>query len=403
MKKRPQLNSIGSFALFLTMTLFTAGSAQAGPLVYEGGEGIGKGKHIVFLANDHEYRSEQTSPLLAKILAKHHGFKCTVLFGINEDVTIGTGVNNVPHLDTLKDADLFFFYTRFMNLPDEQSAQLADYFERGGPVVGARTSTHPFNGLKGTWEKLNFNYAGEDYRGGFGEQIFGNTWHKERGQSHYGQNHQKGATITPTASAKKHAINRGVKQIHAYSGAYKSQPPADATPLLDVQVLATFEPSDQVEPDKPVVNAGWTREHYVAPSGKTQNARVVYASYGASEDLLSEDGRRFFVNACLWAAGMEDQIKPDLDVSIVGKFTPDPYSSSVLFRTGVKPADLAGFDSQIMPADAPHANVGDAKSASRVKRTLPNRPKLAAHLLKLHPELYGPNAKPAPAKKKGKK
>ena len=44
-------------------------SAQAKPLVYEGGEGIGKGKHIVFLANDHEYRSEQTCPLLAKILA----------------------------------------------------------------------------------------------------------------------------------------------------------------------------------------------------------------------------------------------------------------------------------------------------------------------------------------------
>ena len=42
------------------------------------------------------------------------------------------------------------------------------------PVVGVRTSTHSFNGQKGKWAKLNFNYNGEDYRGGLGEQIFGN-------------------------------------------------------------------------------------------------------------------------------------------------------------------------------------------------------------------------------------
>ncbi|MEM9942606.1 MAG: hypothetical protein AAF939_13665, partial [Planctomycetota bacterium] len=43
-------------------------------LVYEGDSGPGKGKHIVFLAGDHEYRGEQTLPMLARILAKHHGF-----------------------------------------------------------------------------------------------------------------------------------------------------------------------------------------------------------------------------------------------------------------------------------------------------------------------------------------
>ena len=117
-------------------------------LVYEGGEGIGKGKHIVLIGNDHEYRSEQCAPLLAKLLAKHLGFKCTMLFGITEDGSIGTGVNNVPGLEALESADLCFFYTRFLALPDEQMDKFVAYFERGGPVVGARTSTHAFNGLK---------------------------------------------------------------------------------------------------------------------------------------------------------------------------------------------------------------------------------------------------------------
>ena len=39
-----------------------------------------RGKHIVFLAGDHEYRSEESLPALARIMAKHYGFKCSVFF-----------------------------------------------------------------------------------------------------------------------------------------------------------------------------------------------------------------------------------------------------------------------------------------------------------------------------------
>src|SRR5262249_42946944 len=42
-------------------------------LVFEGGDGPGKGKHIVLLSGDKEYRSEETMPQLGKILSKHHG------------------------------------------------------------------------------------------------------------------------------------------------------------------------------------------------------------------------------------------------------------------------------------------------------------------------------------------
>ncbi len=60
------------------------GVSEAKWLKYPGIEGPGKGKHIVLIAAEQEYRSEQSMPMLAKILSTHHGFDCTVLFGVNE-------------------------------------------------------------------------------------------------------------------------------------------------------------------------------------------------------------------------------------------------------------------------------------------------------------------------------
>lgn len=379
-----------------------ANAAAAETLIYEGTEGVGKGKHIVFIANDHEYRSEQTCPLLAKILAKHHGFRCSVLFGIDDQGMIKPGAENVPGMESLEDADLLFFFTRFMNLSDEQADLLVDYFERGGPVVGVRTSTHCFNGQKGKWQKLNFNYSGRDYPGGLGKQVFGNTWEKELGQSHYGANHQMGSRIVPVAGAENHPILRGVQRIHAYSGAYKSQPPADAVPLLEVQVLNTFGPSDDINSDRPAVNAGWTRDSYVAPSGSTKDARVVYTSFGASEDMLDEGGRRFLVNACMWACGLGDQIKADLDVDIVGDYVPSPYNGAAFYYEGVKPEDLLGWNSRVMPVGASLAGVDTPSAARRNLRVLQNRPELASALAQQYPKLYGPDAMlpPEPPKKR---
>lgn len=373
------------FVLFVTSIICVSGST---PLTYEGTSGPGKGKHIVFIANDHEYRSEETCPAIARILAKRHGFKCTVLFGIDEDGYIKAGSAPVPGIEILEDANLLFFFTRFMKLPDEQVDYLVNYFERGGPVVGIRTSTHCFNGQKGKWAKLNFNNKSDDYLGGLGEQIFGNTWNKVRGQSHYGANHSMGGTITPVAKAVEHPINIGVGPIHCYSGPYLSQPPVGSTPLLDVQVLSTFEPSDKKSPSHKIVNAGWTRDSYVAPSGQKKNARVVYTSFGASEDIIDEDGRRFMVNACLWACGMEQKIKPDLNVDFVGEFNPSPYSSGAFFRVGVKPSDLADWESAIMPTNAMMGGLDiskDDRRKGRIERVLRFRPRVVKELEKNHP------------------
>ncbi|WP_136466453.1 hypothetical protein [Flagellimonas onchidii] len=48
-------------------------------LSYDGSKDKEDTFHIVLISGDEEYRSEESLPMLAKILSKQHGFKCTVL------------------------------------------------------------------------------------------------------------------------------------------------------------------------------------------------------------------------------------------------------------------------------------------------------------------------------------
>src|SRR5215210_1839871 len=82
----------------------------------------GKGKHIVLVGGDEEYRSEEALTQLARILSKHHGFKTTVLYAIDPKTgTIDPNVNNnIPGTEALKTADLMIIAARFRDLPDEQ-------------------------------------------------------------------------------------------------------------------------------------------------------------------------------------------------------------------------------------------------------------------------------------------
>ena len=135
-----------------------------GQITYQGGDGPGKGKHIVFVASDHEYRAEETCPALARILAQHQGFKTTVLFGVDGKGHIDAGASDINGLEALKDADLMVIFARFLDLPDDQMKHISDYVERGGPIVGLRTSSHAFKIPKGkAYSKFDFQYGGKEY------------------------------------------------------------------------------------------------------------------------------------------------------------------------------------------------------------------------------------------------
>lgn len=349
--------------LRLLLGLVFASVASAAPLVFQGTDGPGKGKHIVFLAGDHEYRSEESLPALARLLAKHHGFKCTVLFNIDPaSGEIVAGNSNMPGLEALASADLAVVFLRFQAFPAEQMKHFDDYLKRGGPVVGLRTATHAFSGNKEPYAKYNYNAKDAGYELGFGHQVLGQTW-----VGHYGRNHQQSTRITIAPDKASHPILRGVKDVWVQVGGYVGKP-TDGEILTMAQPLNGMTPDSPADASKPPQPSEWTRTHKSA-SGKV--GRVFTTLYGTSEDITNEGYRRLVLNGVFWAVGLESAIKPDLNVAFVGPFKPNTYNGGGYAR-GIKPEMYAGFESQI-PANNntknpnPPTKKGEGKKAD-VKR-----------------------------------
>ncbi|HCC21248.1 MAG TPA: hypothetical protein DEP88_08385 [Verrucomicrobiales bacterium] len=314
----------------------------AAQITYEGKSGPGKGKHIVFIASDHEYRTEETCPALARILAQHHGFKTTVLFGVNEKGEITAGASDIKGLEALEKADLMVIFTRFLNLPDDQMQHIDAYLNRGGPVVGLRTASHGFKIPKNSkYAKYDFKAKEAGYEKGFGHQILGNTW-----VGHYGRNHKQGTRIQLIPEQKSHPILLGVKDnAFCHAGAYNGIAREGFTVLTNSQPLVSMEKDADPDPKKKPVPSTWTR-NYTAKNGT--KARVFHSTQGASEDILDDSYRRMLINGIFWAAGLEKEIKADGNISFVGKYQPSTFSFGGHAK-GVKPSDLADINSPIMP------------------------------------------------------
>ncbi len=332
--------SLSILALILAFSLPTA--APADPLVYEGDTGPGKGKHIVFIASDHEYHSEETLPALARILAKRHGFKCTVIFGVDENGVIQPGISNVPGIEALASADLLVIFTRFQNWPDDQMQHFVDYLDRGGPIVGLRTATHGFKiPPDRKFAKYSDGYPGEEMKDGFGRQILGEKW-----AGHYGSNHRQSTRLDIVPAKAGHPILRGVEKMWVQCGGYFADPLQPSEVLAMARPLMGMQPDAEPDPKRKPVPGAWTRS-YQGKSGKS--GRVFTSTYGTSNDIENEGYRRLLVNACFWAAGLEDAIEPDADVSFVGPYHATWRRDRGRRKAGLKPQDMAGWESPIVP------------------------------------------------------
>lgn len=322
--------------------LLLASSVFAAGVVYEGSSGPGKGKHIVLVAGDDEYRSEEALPQLGKILAKHHGFKCTVLFPIGEDGTINpkAEASTIPGLEALKTADLMILGLRFRDLPDEQMQHLVDYIESGKPIIGTRTSTHAFN-IKGGKKFAKYSWGNNDkeYFKGFGKQVLGETW-----VAHHGAHGSEATRGIVAPGEEKNPILSGIAsgEIFGPSDVYTVNLPlpGDSKPLVLGEVVAGMKPEDKAVVGKkndPMMPIAWTKTYETA-SGK--KARVFTTTMGAATDLTNEALRRLLVNASFWALGMEDKIPAKANVELVGEYNPSKFSFGG-FKKGVKPEDHA--------------------------------------------------------------
>ncbi len=330
-------------------------------VVYEGKEGPGKGKHIVLVSGDEEYRSEEVMPLLGKILAERHGFKCTVLFAVDPKGEINPKyANNIPGLEALDSADLMIILTRFRALPDEQMKHIDDFLKAGKPVIGLRTATHAFLGMKGDYAKYNNGYNGpeKEWADGFGRLVLGEKW-----ISHHGAHKSESTRAVFAEGAKDNPLLNGIAdgEIWGPTDVYgvRLPLPGDSKPLLLGQSVkrsgdaiagdAFFgmrpedkEPAPPVTDKKtgkvtdknnPMMPVAWTKSYQI-PGGKT--GRAFTTTMGCATDLASEALRRLIVNA---AYSLVDLKVPEkANVAVVGEFKPSAFGTES-YKKGMKPSD----------------------------------------------------------------
>jgi type 1 glutamine amidotransferase len=296
-------------------------------------DGPGQGKHIVLLAGDEEYRSEEALPMLADILSQQHGFRCTVLFSVNPaDGTIDPlNQTNVPGMHLLGSADLVVCQFRFRELPDADMAHLDNYLRGGKPIIALRTATHAFNYTRNKQSPYaKWDFASREWPGGFGQQVLGETW-----INHHGDHGTEATRGLIDGINAKHPVLRGVQDVFGPTDVYGivHLAPADRV-LLHGLVLKGMRPDDPPNWRKPLMPLVWVRD-YTWPNGVT--TRALTSTIGAAADFASEDLRRLLVNACFWLTRLEVPAKAN--ATPVREFKPS-YFGFGKFIKGVKPSDL---------------------------------------------------------------
>ena len=266
-------------------------------------------KLIVLVSGDEEYRTEESMPMLAKILSQKHGFECKVLFSWDKsgkyiDPNNQMGVKGWKHL---QDADLMIIGTRFRKPDSKQAQYVTEYLNAGKPIIGIRTSTHAFTGDGSFGEKISF--------GQFGPLVIGEGW-----VSHHGKHKKEGARGIIEASNAAHPILKSVTDVFGPSDVYgiKRLTTKDKI-LMRGAVTETLEPGSAFVEEKndPMQPLAWLHP-YEAPNGK--KGTTFCTTMGASVDFISEDLRRLIVNA---AYHLTDRKVPDeANVEFVDPFHP---------------------------------------------------------------------------------
>ena len=289
--------------------------------------------HIVFITGDEEYRSEESMPMLAKILQRDYGFEVSVLFALNSDGFIDPNVlDNIAGLKALEDADMMVLFTRFRALPDSQAQYILDFAESGKPMVGFRTATHAFLYRDdSTRAHLNDDWPAK---------VFGQHWITHHG--HLGDGSHPLTDVTLIEDMAGHSVLRGVKPFQAQSWLYHvhggdHRLSGDSEPLLMGRALQSNHANNNRLDEFPLSNpVAWTKT-YTGTSGVA--ARVFFTTLGHPYDFKEESMRRLALNGILWALGHEVP-KGGANAELVVPYEPNNSGFGDEFKPGMRPGDL---------------------------------------------------------------
>lgn len=335
-----RLKDFGLMLAFMVLILSLANCQSSKEFItFKPDKSTASAKRIVLISGDEEYRSEESLPMLAKILTNHYGFNTTVLFAINPETgNIDPNYQkNIPGLEALKTADLMIIATRFRGLPDDQMKYIDDFLRAGKPVIGLRTATHAFRfdrESSSPYRKYSFDSKVNGWTGGFGKKILGETW-----INHHG-NHGKEGTrglVDGITKGNGHPVLTGVEDIWGPTDVYGiTAIPEGAAVLIWGQSTAGMTPIAPVNWHKSIIPVAWTKT-YRYESGSPEG-RVFATTMGAATDLVNADLRRLIVNAVYWAMHMEDDISSDSSVETVGEYHPTAFGFDGYIK-GKKPED----------------------------------------------------------------
>jgi type 1 glutamine amidotransferase len=285
--------------------------------------------HIVFIAGDDEYRSEESMPMLAEILKREINAKVSFCFATDQDGFINPSAkSNITNLEALKTADLAVFFMRFRALPEDQLKLITDFVESGKPLVGFRTSTHAF-----LYEN---NESFKQMNNDWPAKVFGQQW-----ITHHGHFDDGKFPLTDVfATDPNHIILTGVRSFKAYSwlyhvdgGAWKLS--GDSKPFLSGKSLKSGHEMKGDLDKFPLTNpVAWTKTY--TGSSKVA-ARVFFTTLGHPYDFKDENMRRLSINGILWALKRENSIKPGLNVTPVKEFVPNNSGMGNPYNKNVKP------------------------------------------------------------------
>ncbi len=278
--------------------------------------------HVVFVTGDEEYRSEESMPMLARILKNRYGFEVTVCYALDEDGVIDPNrPDHIGGLEALKEADMMIMKTRFRRLPDEQLRYITDFAESGKPMAGFRTATHAF--------RYGEEHPRHPMDSEWPKEVFGQRW-----ISHHG-----GANSTDVElieERRHHPVLRGVRPFHARSWLYHALPlHENAEPLLVGRAVEGAKPGGEPFGDPHPV--AWTHRY----EGEHGTGRVFFTTLGHPFDFFDESMRRLALNGFFWALGMEAEIPEEgLDADPVGDYDPNDAGFGDKYKQNLRPEDI---------------------------------------------------------------
>lgn len=288
-----------------------------------------KSKHIVFVSGEEEYRSEESFPMIARILERETGAKVSFCFSVDSFGYIDP--NNTMHiagLEKLKDADLMVIFARFRALPKEELKYITDYVESGKPIIGLRTSTHAFLYQEDSLKHMNNDWP---------TKVFGQQWITHHGHFDDGN---KPLTSVYFTNKMMQPILRGVKPYDAYSwlyhvdgGEWKLQ--GDCNILLQGKSLKSNHEMEGNLDKFPLTNpVAWTKT-YKTQSGNS--SKVFFTTLGHPYDFKDASMRKLLLNSIFWALDAENKIPENgVKADPVDIFQPSNSGFGQKYKKGVK-------------------------------------------------------------------